>query len=333
MINKRPHIIAEAGTNHGGDENIARNLVDIAKEAGADSVKFQIIYPEGLYVPKIYNNGDLQNNEVLEVRRSMMLEDNAYHRLNEYCRQEDIPMSASIFDEKGLSLLNDLNPPYIKIASCDLNNSYLINKAAETGKKIIISTGMASMKEIEQAVNNISLIGNDDIVLMHCVSIYPCPVDKINLGFIDILKSEFSFPLGFSDHTESSIAAIAAVAKGVEWIEKHFTYNRKAEGFDHAYAMEPEQLKSYVEDIDTAVSALQKPDNKIQDSENEVKQRARRGLYAARDICEGEVLDENDILIVRPENALCHNDITKVVGKKAANPISQFQPLSWQDIS
>jgi sialic acid synthase SpsE len=197
-------------------------------------------------------------------------------------------LSSSIFDERGLDLLRELNPPYIKIASCDLNNSPLLKQAAESGRKLIVSTGMATLGEIERAVSDIVITGNRDLVLMHCVSVYPCPTRQMNLGFLQVLKTAFGFPVGLSDHTENSLATSAAAALGVSWIEKHFTLDRKSPGFDHAYAMEPASLKQYVQDVRDVTAALTPAPTKIGEAEAKVKVRARRALYAARDIAPGE---------------------------------------------
>lgn len=329
-MEKSLHIIAEAGTNHNADLSVAKKLVDVAKNSKADSIKFQIIYPEGLYLPQFYCEGDYKDNEVFYIRQKGRLSDDEYLEIANYCRERNIAVSASIFDQRGIDLLVKIDAPYIKIASCDLNNSSLLVKAAETGRKVIISTGMASLQEIEQAIENVIATGNIDLVLMHCVSIYPAPLEKMNLGFIDTLKTNFGFPVGLSDHTESSLAGAVAVSKGVQWIEKHFTLDRSAKGFDHAYAMEPDNFKIYIEDIRAIAQACSVEGEKLTAIEAEVKTRARRGLYAARDISPGESLGEADILIVRPEAQFRPNDINEVLGRNAVCPIYKFQPLDWK---
>ena len=322
------HIIAEAGTNHNASRQTAEKLIDAAAEAGADSVKFQIIYPEGLYVPKLRQNGHFEENAVIATRRAGMLADDDYRALAAYARKRGIPLSASVFDRRSLELLNELNPPYIKIASCDLNNSPLLKQAAECGRKLIVSTGMATLGEIERAVSDIVITGNHDLVLMHCVSVYPCATRQMNLGFLQVLKTAFGFPVGLSDHTENSLATSAAAALGVSWIEKHFTLDRKSPGFDHAYAMEPAALKQYVQDVRNLTDALQPARTKVGEAEAKVKVRARRALYAARDIAPGETLSERDILVVRPEGPLAPNDLSRVVGRPSRRAVQQYEPLT-----
>jgi sialic acid synthase SpsE len=201
--------------------------------------------------------------------------------------------------------------------------------AAEYGRKMVISTGMATLDEIKTAVRDIRSTGHEDIVLMHCVSVYPCKPDNMNLSFIKILQKTFDLPVGLSDHTESSIAAITAVGMGVDWIEKHFTYDRKAEGFDHAYAMDPKGLKSYIEDIRLAEKACSTPEMKVGNEEAIVKSRARRSLYASRDITPGEIISEGDILIVRPEGSLMPNDFEKIIGRKISKAVKKYEKFSW----
>lgn len=322
------HIIAEAGTNHNASRQTAEKLIDAAADAGADSVKFQIIYPEGLYVPKLRQNGHFEENAVIATRRAGMLADDDYRALASYSRERGIPLSASVFDRRSLDLLRELDPPYIKIASCDLNNSPLLKAAAECGKKLIVSTGMATLGEIERAVSDIVITGNHDLVLMHCVSVYPCPTHQMNLGFLQVLKAAFGFPIGLSDHTENSLAASAAAALGVTWIEKHFTLDRKSAGFDHAYAMEPAALKQFVQDVRDVTEALRPTPTKVGEAEAKVKTRARRALYAARDIAPGETLSEEDVLVVRPEGPLCPNDLPRVIGRPSRRAVQQFEPLT-----
>ena len=327
------HIIAEAGTNHNADATLGRRLIDVAQEAGADSVKFQIIYPEGLYVEKLKNeSGDFQDNEVIEVRRKGMLSDGDYRSLSGYAHSQGVPLSASIFDQRGIELLEEFNPPYIKIASCDANNIPLIAAAARTGRKLIISTGMSTMSEVRNTVGAIEAMGHKDLVLMHCVSVYPCPTRQMNLQFLTSLREEFGYEIGLSDHTENSLAAAAAVALGVTWIEKHFTLDRTSQGFDHAYAMEPEMLTEYIQDVRAIEAAMLGSEDKVGEQEASVKVRARRGLYAARDIRPGEVIQEDDVLIVRPEAALAPGQLRIVVGQKSVGHIPQYEPLTLEHL-
>ncbi|HKB05741.1 MAG TPA: N-acetylneuraminate synthase family protein, partial [Gemmataceae bacterium] len=228
----------------------------------------------------------------------------------------------------GLDLLSQFDPPYIKLASPDLNNDRLVGRAAERAKRLILSTGMATLGEVEHAVDVVRRAGNPPLVLMHCVSIYPCPVEKMNMRFLETLKTAFGLPLGLSDHTESSLAAAIAVSMGVEWIEKHFTYDRAAKGFDHVYAMEPQMLAAYIRDIRAAEAACSRSQDKLPPEEKQLMKRSRRSIYAARDLAAGEPIREKDIVVVRPAGPLLPNDINLVIGKSAQRPIRAFEPIS-----
>jgi N,N'-diacetyllegionaminate synthase len=236
-----------------------------------------------------------------------------------------MPLSASVFDERGLDLLDVIDAPYIKLASCDLNNGPLLCAAAERGRTLILSTGMSSLAEVERAVTQATNAGAKELVLLHCVSVYPCPLDEINVGFVATLRTEFDTAVGLSDHTESSVAAAMAVALGATWIEKHFTLDRAAQGFDHHYAMEPEQLAAFVEDVRGSSAAMTAPPAKVGNQEMTVRSRARRGLFAARDLEAGAVVEPDDVLIVRPESELTPNDLEMVVGRALTKPVRQHE--------
>jgi N,N'-diacetyllegionaminate synthase len=327
------HLIAEAGTNHNGRVATGKTLIDAGRAAGADSVKFQAIFPEGLYLPRLYRNGTYQESEVYQRRAKTALDEDAFRALAAHCRERGVGFSASVFDMHGIRLLDELDVNYIKTASCDLNNSRLLRAVAETGRRMVISTGMATLEEIEQAVKDVTSTGNGNIVLMHCLSVYPCPPEMMNLGFIDRLRKAFGFAVGLSDHTESSVAAAIAVSKGVTWIEKHITMDRGAEGFDHAYAMEPAGFAAYARDVAAAWYACRVPAGKVGTQEAAVRQRARRGLYAARDIATGEHIAEADVLVVRPEGPLPPNAFDQVVGSTAVHDIRQYEAFSWDALA
>lgn len=328
MHNSNIHIIAEAGTNHNGDLGKAKELVDIASRAKADSVKFQIIYPWGLYLPGDYEYGHYDIKKVIQIREDGMLKDEEYDELAAYCKEKEIAFTASVFDERGLDLLLKFDPPYVKLASCDLNNIRFLKQVAERGKKMIISTGMSTMQDIEKSLNELSKVNFDDIILLHCVSVYPAYLEKANVGFIKTLKEKFGFPVGYSDHTGNSIAAAMALANGAEWFEKHFTADRTQEGFDHAYAMEEEGMTQYVKDLRDAEKAMIVPEQKISDAERYTRKRARRSLYAAKDLAAGTVINDEDVLVVRPEGIMNADQIDLLIGKKLKTDVKQYQAFS-----
>lgn len=327
------HIIAEAGTNHNGSKEKAVALIELAARAGADSVKFQIINPWGLYLPGQYNYGHYDIKKVIEIRQSTVLTDDTYRDLEAASIKAGIAFSSSVFDRQGLDLLCSLNPPYIKIASCDLNNIRFLKQVVERGKKVVLSTGMSSLQDVEKTMNALSTNGRPDIVLLHCVSVYPAKTEQANLSFLTTLKQTFGTEVGFSDHTGESTAACMALALGATWFEKHFTTDRTQEGFDHAYAMEKEGFTKYVSDIRAAEMALQPKEEKISDAERYTRKRARRSLYAARAIKSGELISDDEVLCVRPEGIMNADDIDLIVGKKAIKDIAQYEPFGLDKVS
>ncbi len=323
-----PYIIAEAGNNHNGNVETGRKLIDVAVEAGASSVKFQIIYPEELYLTSFYQNGKYVENEVIAARKNLMLSEADYQNLFEYADEKGISVSASVFGTNGLKLLMQFNPSYIKIASCDLNNLRFLREVASYNRKIILSTGMSTLEEIEISVNDLIKSGFDDLVLLHCVSVYPSKLEQTNVSFVSTLKDRFGLPVGFSDHTPSNAASLLAMALGATFFEKHYTLDKSQEGFDHAYALEPEELKSYISALKGGYTALQPAAGKLTEDETNVKARARRSLYAIRDLSAGETISNEDVLVVRPEGIMNANQIDSLIGKTLTKDIKKHQPFS-----
>lgn len=322
------HIIAEAGTNHNGSVVNGKRLIDLAARAKADTIKFQIIDPDHLYLPGKYEFGHYDIDQVRATRKRFMLSNTQYLELANYATDQGVPFTASIFDQSGLDFLAGLHPSYIKIASTDLNNTRLLRSVAEKGIRMILSTGMSSLADIEHSIAEILRTGFSDLVLMHCVSVYPVKLEETNLSFIDTLRSAFGFPVAFSDHTEDSIAACIALTKGVSYIEKHFTCDRQAEGFDHAYAAENDQFVRYVADIRAAEASLRVASTKINDRERYTRKRARRSLYASRNLQAGDVIQDSDILVVRPENIMSADQVDIVVGSRLAADLAAYAPFT-----
>lgn len=327
------HIIAEAGSNHNGSIENAKTLVDIAARANADSVKFQIINTWGLYLPGNYEYGHYNLNDIIAFRKKTEFKSDDIITLAQYSQQKNIQFSASIFDDDGLKMLNNVNPPYIKIASGDLNNIRLIRTIinnSNKNSKIIVSTGMASLADIEKTVNLFDKHDAlDRLVLLHCVSIYPAKTNETNLSFISTLNKNFGTEVGFSDHTEDSRAALIALGLGATWFEKHFTYNKLADGLDHKHAADEFQLKQYINDLrEGEVALIDKKDNKISEGEIYTRKRARRSLYAARNMKIGDIIKDKDILCVRPEGPMQADEIDFLNGKKLIRDICKYQPFT-----
>lgn len=319
-------IIAEAGSNHNGKLSLALQLVDAAKEAKADYVKFQIINPKTLYVP-YYWKGDEKIENIVYSRREMEgMSYNEWRTVNDYARDKEIKFTSSIFDNEGADFLASIGVPFIKLASSDLNNIALIEHISKMNMMTIISTGMSSMDEIKNSVETFSRKGNlDKLVVLHCVSVYPCALENTKLWKIEVLKKELGCKIGFSDHTQNSIAACASLSKGVSYIEKHFTLDKNMDGFDHKYASSPSEFKEYVQNIRQIENSLNFDDSKT--GEEITKIRARRGLYLNKKYKKGEIIRKEHIVALRPSNKFAPENLPDLVGLKAGKDISEYQSL------
>ncbi|MBL26891.1 MAG: hypothetical protein CMM50_04980 [Rhodospirillaceae bacterium] len=327
------HIVAEDATTHAGSVEAARRLIDMAKRCGADSVKFQIINPEGLYLPVIWTGETAEPNPAIAMRRAGQLPESAYRELADHGREAGIPVSASVFDTGGLALLKTLDPPYVKIASTDLDNHGLLRAAAGSGLPMLLSTGMATLDEVVEAVAVVDGTGNKALTLLHCTSVYPCPPDLLNMAFMDVLRSRFDCSIGFSDHSRTPTAAVMAVAKGAAVIEKHVTLNRAAPGPDNANAMDEDQFSAYVAAIREAEAAMGPREPKVGEAEASVASRARRSLYAARALRSGEVVTEADLLVVRPAGPAAPPDLARLLGRKLKADVPQYRPVTPESVA
>ena len=310
-------IIAEAGSNHDGNIEQAKRLIDIAAEAGADAVKFQAFKAD-----KLFNK--VKNKEVVDKLEKMELREESYKELFDYTDKKGLIFLASVFDEDSADLLDELGIVAYKIASYELTHIPLLEYIAKKNKPIILSTGMANESEVKEAVECIYSTGNRQVVILHCVSQYPAKPENINLKSLLTLKRIFDCPIGFSDHTETIYAPIAAVALGAKAIEKHFTLDKSLPGPDHAYALEPEELKQMV----TAIGEVEKMSGseEIKPTESEINERGwRRAIYAACDISKGTVINKDMLMIVRPspEGSIAPKHLKELLGKELKKNIKK----------
>lgn len=322
-------IIAEAGTNHNGKLSLAFKLVDNALAAKADYVKFQIINPESLYVPYYWDQGSKIENIVYKRRVSESLTQDEWKKVKDYATKVGIEFTASIFDTDGVDFLIELGVPFIKLASSDLNNVNLIKYISTKNIPLIISTGMASIDEIRTSVNAFLENGKKlNLSILHCVSVYPCELENTKLYRIDELKENFDCEIGFSDHTINSKAACTAIAKGIKFVEKHFTIDQSMDGFDHKYASNPKEFKTYVSDVRAIEMSLVKNVSETVSGEDITKIRARRGLYLKKSIKKGETIIEDNLIALRPSNNFNPHDKHKLIGVIAGEDINEFESIS-----
>lgn len=323
-----PEIIAEAGSNHNGSVSRACDLVDLAARARATSVKFQFIYADGLYVPAYFDGEKYVESDVYHSRKAEELTRDDWLRIWTHAAEAGIEISASVFDTQGLELLADLGASYVKIASTDATNHELIGEACDTFDRVIVSTGMASLGEIDAMVSFVR--GNFpeiDLNLMHCVSSYPCPLGRANVQRLRLLRDCFGVPVGYSDHTDGEVAAAMALVEGADFVEKHFTTDRSLPGFDHAHAMEEEALARYVTTLNDCARSLDQPANSSAPAEATTRIRARRGVYAARDLPAEHVLTREDLLHVRPSTEFEGSDLSVFLGARLEAPLRRYEPV------
>src|SRR5215208_4566960 len=298
-------VIAEAGVNHNGDLKMARALIDVAVDSGADAVKFQTFQADRLVTPEApkaayqaANTGDTESQ--FEMLRRLELSPEAHRELQSYCEERGIIFLSTPFDEEAVDLLDELGVPAFKISSGDLTNSPLLEHVARKGKPVILSTGMSELSELIEAVSVLNTAGCETPILLHCVSNYPADPAEVNLRAMQTMRSAFDVPVGFSDHTQGIDVALAAVALGACVIEKHFTLDRTLQGPDHLASLEPTELRELVRSTRRVEKALGSGRKVPTASEMETAKVARRSLVAARDIAAGATLEREMVVMRRP---------------------------------
>lgn len=316
-------IIAEAGVNHNGDMKLAKKLVDAAKSAGADAVKFQTFKAECL-VSKTAQKAEYQKKAAeaeesqLEMLKKLELTYSGFKELKEYCAQKGIVFLSTAFDLDSIDFLESLEIPIFKVPSGEITNLPYLIKIAGTGKPVILSTGMSDLEEVEWALKVLRENGAGAITLLHCNTQYPTPFENANLLAMPTLKERFGVAVGYSDHTLGIEAPIAAVALGAAVIEKHFTLDKNLEGPDHKASLDPQELTAMVTSIRNIEAALGDGIKKPSASEMLNKPAARKSIVAKRNIAKGEIFTENNLTIKRPGNGISPMRWFEVLGTSAA---------------
>lgn len=320
-------VIAEAGVNHNGDLELARQLVDVAVQAGADAVKFQTFKADRLvtaFAPKaryqVETTGSQESQ--LEMIRRLELSDADHRELSNYCQQRGTLFLSTPFDEESAELLDDLGVPGFKISSGDLTNLPFLDFVGRRRKPILLSTGMSTLKEVGEAVAVIKNAGCDQLILLHCVSNYPADPPDANLRAMQTMADAFQVPVGYSDHTPGIEVALAAVAMGACIIEKHFTVDRALPGPDHRASLEPTDLAALVRGVRIVEAALGHGRKEPAASEADTAAVARRSLVAARDLPAGTVLTEELIAVKRPGTGFPPAMRSQLVGRKTSRDVS-----------
>lgn len=330
-------IVAEAGVNHNGNPETARRLVDAAAAAGADAVKFQTFKAERLATlaaPKAaYQVESSPSRESqLEMLRRLELSEKDHRELIAYCREKEILFLATPFEEESADFLESLNLPAFKIPSGELTNLPFLAHVARKGRPMIVSTGMATLEEVERGVRTIRENGAPELILLHCVSNYPADPAEVNLRALATLWEAFQVPVGYSDHTPGIEIALAAAALGAVLIEKHFTLDRTLPGPDHRASLEPAELMDMVQGIRRIESALGHGEKVPAPAEAAISAVARKSLVAARDLPAGTVLARSDVAIKRPGTGIPPADLQRVLGKKIHRNLACDELFTWGDL-
>ena len=327
-------IVAELSANHGQKFDHAVQLIEAAKACGADAVKLQTYTPDTITIrsdaePFRIRGGTLWDGRVLHDLYAEAYTPWEWHaELQKKAVELGLEFFSSPFDPTAVDFLETLNVPAYKIASPELVDLPLIEKAARTRKPLIMSTGMASRAEVEEAVNAARTAGCSELVLLKCTSAYPSPPEEMNLRMIPELAQRFKVPVGLSDHTTGIAVPVAAAALGACLIEKHFTLSRADGGPDSQFSLEPAEFKAMVEGVRIAEAALGEPQFELGEKESAVRA-FRRSLFVVEDVKSGDVFTERNIRSIRPGNGLHTRHLAEVLGRRSTRDISRGTPLAW----
>lgn len=318
----RVKIIAEAGVNHNGNIIIAKKMIDFAKEAGVDYIKFQTFIPENLVskyakIAEYQKIATVSDESQLQMLRKLMLSKNEFIELSDYCKATSIGFISTPFDLESVDFLNSFNMDFWKVPSGEITNLPYLVEIAKTGKPIILSTGMSDLDEIDAALNVLHSNGAEKITLLHCNTQYPTPMEDVNLNAMLTLKDRYNCDVGYSDHTLGIEVPIAAVGLGATVIEKHFTLSSDMEGPDHKASLEPKEFKSMVSAIRNIEKALGTGNKVASPSETENKDIARKSIVASRMIKKGEVFSKDNITTKRPGSGISPMRWYNVIGAVA----------------
>ena len=321
------YIIAEAGVNHNGDINLAYQLVDAAKAAGVDCIKFQTFKSENLVSHTAqkaeYQKAATGDSSQQDMLKQLELSFGEFVSLKEYCDRKGICFLSTPFDFESIEFLNSIEMPFWKIPSGEVTNYPYLVALAKTGKPVVMSTGMCEMQEIEDAIAVLRENGASDIKLLHCNTEYPTPYEDVNLRAMKTLRDAFGVEVGYSDHTKGIEVPIAAVAMGASVIEKHFTLDRNMEGPDHKASLEPQELKQMVDSIRHIEAALGSGDKRPSPSEKKNMAVARKSIVASARIKAGDILTEENITVKRPGNGICPMRWKEVLGTRAVRDFEE----------
>ena len=328
-----PYVICELSANHNGSLDRMLELVDAAAATGCDAIKIQTYSADTMTIdsdrPEFRIAGGLWDGRSLhELYREAHTPYDWHPAIFERARKTGVTLFSTPFDDSAVALLSDLDAPAYKIASFELTDLDLVATVARQGRPMIMSTGLANLAEIDEAVRVARGAGCDEILLLHCVSSYPAPDADSNLRNIPVLREAFGWPVGLSDHTHGSAVAVAAVALGAAAIEKHFTLSRADGGPDAAFSLEPDEFASLCRGSRQAWEALGRVSFDLVGQERS-NVMFRRSVFAVRDIAEGEALTRQNVRVIRPGHGLAPKHLKTVLGRPARRAIARGEPVTW----
>ena len=327
---EKPYIIAELNSSHNGSVELAKRMIDAAKDCGCDCVKFQSWSEETLY------SDEWRDANAISTRifKKVSLSETQLSELAEYCASMRIDFSSTPYSEDEVDFLADkAGAPYIKVASMEIDNHPFLKYIGNKGVPIIISTGMSEIEEIRDAVRVIEATGNRNLCILHCVSVYPAPADVINLNNIRMLQEEFrDYPIGYSDHTIGFEIAAASVAMGAAVIEKHFTLDNAKMGMDNSMATEPKTMKELVRACYNVHEAMGNYKRCVLDDEKEQIKKMRRSIISTREIEAGHILEAADLTAKRPGDGISPSRINQIIGKTVINDIKKGYKISENNL-
>jgi N-acetylneuraminate synthase len=332
------YFIAEIGANFDGDLKRAKDLCLLAKQSGADCAKFQSFKSERLVSDKGFSKMDIKgvhgtwNKSIGDTFKEVEFPRAWHGEVKKYCESIDIHFSTSPYDFEAVDLCVELDLPFIKIGSGDITYLEIIEKIAKTQKPIFLATGDASMAEIDEAIRVIQSTGNQNLVLMQCITNYPSMIESANINVLKTYESAFNLLTGYSDHSPGDLVILGAVSLGATVVEKHFTDNKSLNGPDHPHSMTPVEFKQMVEKTKLLKQALGSSSKFVVEEERETVIVQRRGLYASQDIAKDELFSSNNIEELRPALGILPKYKNKIIGRRASNDIFKGEPIYWDSL-
>lgn len=335
------YFIADIGANFDGDLKKAKKLAKTAAEAGADCVKFQtfsapkIVSTVGFSKIQLGGAHATWNEPVHKVFKKVEFPRGWHKELMKYCKELGVHFSSSPYDKEAVDLLVDIGVPFIKIGSGEITWHEMLGYIAKKGLPMILATGAATFDEVKMAVDVIKKSNNNQLILLQCITNYPSRIESANIKVIKTYRDIFETIVGYSDHSPGDIVVLGSVALGAKVIEKHFTLNKKDTGPDHPHSMEPQEFKLMVEHVRSLESALGSGYKEITEEEWEAKTPSiqRRGIYSNKKIFKGNVIQEKDVVMLRPQLGLAPYEKCKILGKKVKKDIKKGEAIDWHDFA